>query len=107
MAAMLGVGGVVGALAAPYLHRVLGPYASSSAVFWALTVLTPVAVVVHSGYLMGALFAGMALLPPTANTTIMTEQLLLTPDELRGRLTSVLALACGVAAAAGPRWAAC
>jgi len=32
----------------------------------------------------------------------MTEQLLLTPDELRGRLSGVIGLATGVAAAAGP-----
>ena len=44
MAAMLGVGGVLGAFAAPVLHRATGPVpAPSSAVFWALTVLTPVA----------------------------------------------------------------
>jgi len=102
MAAMLGVGGLVGALAAPYLHRLVSPYLSIAAVFWVLTALTPLAVLAHNGYVMGALFFGMALLPPTANTTIMTEQLLLTPDELRGRLSGVIGLATGVAAAAGP-----
>ena len=102
MAAMLGVGGLIGALAAPYLHRLVSPYLSIAAVFWVLTALTPLAVLAHNGYVMGALFFGMALLPPTANTTIMTEQLLLTPDELRGRLSGVIGLATGVAAAAGP-----
>ena len=56
----------------------------------AFSVLTPVAMLIHNGYLMGALFVAMALLPPTANTTINTYQLLLTPDGLRGRLTGVL-----------------
>ena len=102
MAAMLGVGGLIGALAAPYLHRLVSPYLSIATVFWVLTALTPLAVLAHNGYVMGALFFGMALLPPTANTTIMTEQLLLTPDELRGRLSGVIGLATGVAAAAGP-----
>lgn len=102
MAAMLGVGGVVGSLAAPYLHRMLSPYVSIAAVFWALTVLTPVAVFARNGYVMGALFFAMALLPPTANTTISTQQLLLTPDELRGRLSSVLGLIVGVSSAVGP-----
>jgi predicted MFS family arabinose efflux permease len=102
MAALLGVGGIAGALAAPALQRVLSPYLSIAGVFWVLTALTPVAVFVHNGYLMGALFAGMALLPPTANTTIMTQQLLLTPDELRGRLGAVIGLAMGVAATLGP-----
>ena len=102
MAAMLGVGGILGALAAPYLQRRLTPYASIAMVFWALTLLTPLAVLVDNGYLMGGLFFAMALLPPTANTTIMTEQLLLTPDELRGRLSGVIGLVTGVAGAMGP-----
>jgi len=102
MAAMLGVGGILGSLIAPYLHARLSPYVSITSVFWALTVLTPAAVLVEDGYLMGALFATMALLAPTANTTINTHQLLLTPDELRGRLTGAMGVATGVAAALGP-----
>ena len=43
-------------------------------------------------YLMGALFFAMALLPPTANTTISSRQLLITPDHLRGRLSGVIGL---------------
>jgi MFS family permease len=102
MAAMLGGGGIVGALLAPYLQSRMSPYLSIAGVFWALTVLTPIAVVVGNGYLMGGLFFAMALLPPTANTTIMTEQLLLTPDELRGRLSGVVGLITGIAGAVGP-----
>lgn len=102
MAAMLGVGGIVGALLAPRLQRLLSPYLSIIGVFWVLTVLTPVAVVVDAGWLMGLLFAAMAVLPPTANTTIITAQLLLTPDEMRGRLSAVMGVVTGVAAAAGP-----
>ncbi|WP_439658395.1 MFS transporter [Lentzea sp. HUAS TT2] len=102
MAAMLGVGGICGALLAPYLHRAMSPYASIIVVFWALAVLTPVAVFIDNGLLMGALFFAMALLPPTANTTINTYQLLLTPDRLRGRLSGVMGMISGVSAAAGP-----
>lgn len=102
MAAMLGVGGIAGALAAPYLHRLMSPYVSIIAVFWSLTVVTPVAIFVYNGYLMGVLLLVMAVLPPTANTTIVTSQLLLTPDELRGRLSGVLGLVTGVAGALGP-----
>lgn len=102
MAAMLGAGGILGAFAAPYLQRRLGPYLSVVAVFWAVTVLTPLTSLTGSGYVIGALFAGMALLAPTANTTIITRQLMLTPDDLRGRLSAVTGLAGGVAAALGP-----
>jgi uncharacterized protein YbdZ (MbtH family)/predicted MFS family arabinose efflux permease len=102
MAALLGVGGVVGSLLAPYLNRVMSPFVSIASVFWVLTVLTPLAVFVRDGYLMGALFFAMALLPPAANTTIVTRQLLATPDELRGRLGGVEGLLVGVASAIGP-----
>ena len=44
----------------------------------------------------------MALLAPTANTTINTHQLLLAPDGLRGRLSGVMSVVTGTAAAAGP-----
>ncbi|MEU5692154.1 MFS transporter [Actinosynnema sp. NPDC020468] len=102
MASMLGVGGVLGALVAPRLHRAMGPHRSIAAVFWGLTALTPVALVIDNGYLMGGLFAAMTFLAPTANTTIATHQLLLTPDELRGRLSGVLAVVVGLAGAVGP-----
>lgn len=102
MAAMLGAGGLLGSLAAPWLSRRLSPHAAIAGVFWILTALMPVATVIGSGYLMGALFLVMALLPPTANTTIVSEQLLLTPDAKRGRMSSVIGLLTGVAGAAGP-----
>ncbi len=102
MAAMLGAGGVAGSLLAPYLHNKLSPFTSIASVFWVFTALVPTAIFIHNGYLMGALFFGIALLPPTANTTIMTRQLLMTPDNLRGRLSGVIGLIVGVAAALGP-----
>ena len=102
MAAMLGTGGVLGALSAPYLHAKVSPFVSIVSVFWALTVLTPVAVVIRNGYLLGVLFLAMALLPPTANTTITSRQLLITPDHLRGRLSGVIGLIVGGADAVGP-----
>ncbi|HZR55060.1 MAG TPA: MFS transporter [Streptosporangiaceae bacterium] len=102
MAAMLGAGGVAGSLLAPYLHKKLSPFTSIASVFWVFTALTPTAILIHSGYLMGALFFGIALLPPTANTTILTRLLLITPDHLRGRLSGVIGLIVGAAAAVGP-----
>jgi ATP-binding cassette subfamily C protein len=71
-------------------------------VFWTLTLLTPLVIFIENGYLMGTLFAAMAFVVPTANTTISTYQLLLTPDELRGRMSSVMGVVTGAAAAAGP-----
>ncbi|MGH3782759.1 MAG: MFS transporter [Pseudonocardiaceae bacterium] len=102
MAAMMGVGGILGALVAPYLYRRLSTYLSIIGVFWAVTLLTPLAVFISNGYVIGLLFAAIAFLAPTANTTIATYQLVLTPDELRGRMSSVMGLVIGSAAVAGP-----
>lgn len=102
MAAMLGAGGLAGSLLAPVLTEKLSPFTSIASVFWVLTVLTPAAIFLRNGYLLGALLLVMALLPPTANTTIVTRQLLTTPDDMRGRLSGALGLIAGVAAAAGP-----
>jgi MFS family permease len=102
MAAMLGAGGLLGALIASRLSGLLSPYASIIAVFWVLAALTPMAAFLYHGYLLGALFAAVAILPPTANTTIITQQLLRTPDHLRGRLSSVLSILTGAATVLGP-----
>jgi MFS family permease len=102
MAAMLGTGALLGVLAAGYLCRVVSPYLAIIAVFWTLSVLTPLMAFVQNVYLTGALLAAVAFLAPTANITITSRQLLLTPDELRGRLSSAMSLAGGLAATAGP-----
>ncbi len=44
MAAMLGAGGILGALLAPSLHCRLSPHTAIAGVFWALAVLSPLAV---------------------------------------------------------------
>jgi MFS family permease len=102
MATMMGVGGILGSLLAPYLYQRLSPYLSIIGVFWVLTLLAPLAIFINNGYIMGVLFAAMVFLAPTANTSIDTYQLLLTPDELRGRMSSAMGVLIGSAAVAGP-----
>jgi MFS family permease len=102
MAAMLGAGGLLGALMAPALYRRLDLRAAVVVAFWALTVLTPLTVLVPPGPPTGVLFAAMALFPPVASTAIVSEQLLRTPDAIRGRLTSVMGVIGGGAAVGGP-----
>jgi MFS family permease len=102
MVSLMGVGGILGALIAPYLFRRLTPYFCIIAVFWAVTLLTPITIFIHNGYLMGMLFAVMSFVAPSASTTVDTYVLLLTPDELRGRIGSVMGVFIGSAAVAGP-----
>lgn len=102
MAAMLGAGALLGVLAAGHLCRMVSPYLAIIGVFWALSVLTPLTAFTENTYLTGTLLAAMAFLAPTANITITSRQLLLTPDELRGRLSSAMGLTGGLAATLGP-----
>ncbi len=102
MVGMMGVGGILGSLLAPRLYQRLSPYLAIIGVFWVVTLLTPLAIFIGNGYVMGMLLAAMALLAPTANTTVSTYQLLLTPDELRGRMSSVMGVLIGSAGVAGP-----
>lgn len=102
MAAMFGVGGILGALAAPRLHGWFGRRLSVLVVFWAMAVLAPLSLTASSGPVLGLFLTGMAFFAPTANTAVSTYQLLATPDRLRGRLSGIIGLVSGVSAALGP-----
>ncbi|WP_158885982.1 MFS transporter [Amycolatopsis anabasis] len=102
MSAMFGGGGVLGALVSGRLHRALHPRVSIAGVFWAATALTPLLAFTTNVFLGGLLLGTVAFLAPLANTTIVTYQLLLTPDELRGRLSGAMGVFDGVGGALGP-----
>lgn len=102
MVALMSVGGILGSLMAPYLYQKLSPYLSIIGVLWALTLLAPLAIFTSNGYVIGILLAAMGFFTPTANTSISTYLLLLTPDELRGRMSSAAGVFVGSAAVVGP-----
>ncbi|SDM57596.1 MFS transporter [Allokutzneria albata] len=89
---MLGVGGLLGALVAPRLLRRLSPYASIAGVIGSFVLIAPLLAFSSNVLEAGALLAVSALLAPTANTAVMTYLMLLTPDELRGRVGGALGL---------------
>ncbi|UJW30475.1 MFS transporter [Saccharothrix sp. AJ9571] len=100
--AMLGGGALVGALLAGRLQRVLRPYVSISAVLWGAALLTPLLALTSNMVVAGVVFALVGALVPLANTTIITYQLVLTPDGLRGRVSAAVGVFDNVAAALGP-----
>lgn len=102
MVAMLGVGGLLGAVAAGPLHKLLTPYLSITGVVWVVTLILPLLAVFTSPLASGLLLATGAFVAPLANTTIMTHQLLLTPDEMRGKLSGAMGTLDGVSGAIGP-----
>ncbi|UQA94001.1 MFS transporter [Streptomyces halobius] len=102
MAALLGVGGLLGALAAPALQRVLTGSRAVFAVLCVFAVLTVGIALLPGGYLIGILLGAIAFAAPTANAAITTYQLLLTPDAQRGRVMSVANVVSGVGGAIAP-----
>ncbi|MFI0976464.1 MFS transporter [Streptomyces sp. NPDC021093] len=99
---LLGVGGVLGALVAPRLRRVLTPYAALTTLSWAAVALVPLLAVVEPGYPFGLVLGSMAFLAPTATAIVSTHQLLSTPAEMRGRLAGAIGVTLSTAAALGP-----
>ncbi|MGW1200502.1 MFS transporter [Streptomyces sp. NPDC002536] len=102
MAALLGVGGLLGALAAPVLQRVLTGSRAVFTVLWVFAVLTVAMALAPGGYVPGILLGAIAFAAPTANTAITTHQLLLTPDAQRGRVMSVVNVVSGAGGAIAP-----
>ncbi|MER7763686.1 MFS transporter [Streptomyces sp. NPDC097619] len=102
MAAMLGVGGLLGALAAPLLQRVLTGARPVFVVLWLFAVLTAGIAVLPGTWTPGLLLGAIACAAPTANAYFTTYQLLLTPDSHRGRVISVAGLCSGAGGAVAP-----
>ncbi|MCE7002480.1 MFS transporter [Kibdelosporangium philippinense] len=97
-----GVGGLLGAAVAGRLHALLPAPAVIVGFPWVGAALTLVMAFVPTGVWTGVVLGGIAFCIPTAFTTVMTYQLTVAPDALRGRLSGVVGLFAGGAGAIGP-----
>ncbi|MFI9324910.1 MFS transporter [Kitasatospora aureofaciens] len=102
LAALLGVGGLLGALAAPLLQRVLPGTQPIFAVLWLSALLTVGIATLPGTYTPGILLGLIAFAAPTSNAYFTTSQLRLTPDSHRGRVVSVAAICSGAGGAVAP-----
>lgn len=100
--ACMGAGGLLGAALADRLHAALPAPVVIVGFSWVTAALTALMAVVPSGLPLGLLLGCAAFFAPLANTTILTYQITVTPDGLRGRLTGIVGLCSGGAAALGP-----
>jgi len=102
MMTCFGAGGLAGAALAARLHAALPASAIVTGFSWVAAGVTTAMVFVPSGLVLGVLLGLVAFLAPVANTTVLTHQMLATPDELRGRMSGVAGLCTGVAGVLGP-----
>ncbi|MER7848207.1 MFS transporter [Kitasatospora sp. NPDC096077] len=100
--AMTGVGGLLGAVVAPVLQRLIAPRVAISGLGLVGAAVTPLLALGTSAYLFGAVLAAIAFCAPTVHATVVVYQMRVTPDGLRGRVGAAMALTGGVAGVAGP-----
>ncbi|MFJ8831809.1 MFS transporter [Micromonospora aurantiaca] len=99
---IFGLGGFLGALAAPAVQRWLRLPTLVIVLCWATTVLMAASALVPSSVLAAVPLAAAVFLAPTANAVLFGYQAAITPDRLQGRVVSVIFLAATSAAALAP-----
>ncbi|HEX6508027.1 MAG TPA: MFS transporter [Chloroflexota bacterium] len=92
MFAVVSVGGVLGALAAPRIQRRFGFGQVIITLFWAIALVWPLFAVAPSFLVLGALAAVIYGLGPVYNAVQFAYRLALIPDELQGRVNSAYRL---------------
>jgi predicted MFS family arabinose efflux permease len=90
--ALVGVGGLLGAFAAPALARRLPVPVIVIGAFWVEALAVTALAATRDPFLLGAIVACAAFPSPTWNATVVGARLTLTPDRLRGRVNSAARL---------------
>lgn len=87
-----GGGGLLGALAAPWLQPRIPPWLVVVGANWVWAALVPLALLTDHPYAIAVIAGGMAFVGPTWNVVIGSYEIRLTPDALLGRVSSVAGL---------------
>jgi MFS family permease len=93
--ATVAASGLLGAVAAPALHRRLSPRALLLSIFWTMSGGIAVAAAVPGLLWVVAPLSILMFLVPAVNGTLFAYQVAVTPDDLQARVHSVLAFAAG------------
>ncbi len=86
MLAIVGAGGLAGAMAAGRLRRSLSARAALLAESWLIAALVPLLLAVGPAIAIGLVVAGAELLTPVTNSLVTGRRVALTPDRLQGRV---------------------
>lgn len=102
MMAFFGAGGLLGAVFASRLVEVLPSPVIVVGFTGVLAAMTMLMVVVPVGVPLGLVLCATAFFLPVAATAVMTYQMVVTPDELRGRMSGIVGLGTEGANTLGP-----
>jgi MFS family permease len=100
--AIVGAGGVAGALLAGRARRRLSARWSVLLEPWSAAVLTPVLLVVHSAAAIGTVVAVSVVPMALSSSVIVGQRIILTPDHLRGRVQASASFIAGSIGWIGP-----
>ena len=93
--ALFGVGGLLGAVAAPAITRRLAVPVIVIGAFWVEAATVSALAATHQPLALGAIVAAAVFCSPAWNATVVGARLTLTPDRLRGRVNSAARLLSG------------
>ena len=99
---IFGVGGLLGAFAAPALQNWLRLPTLIMVICWSTVVLMTVSVLVSPSIVTAVPLAAALFLGPAANAALFGYQAAITPDHLQGRVISLILIAATSAAALAP-----
>ncbi|BCJ40041.1 putative drug antiporter protein precursor [Actinoplanes ianthinogenes] len=99
---VIGVGGLIGAFAAPMMQRRWRPATLTRLICLVATALLLLSAVLMTGVAAAVPIAVTLFLAPACNAALFGRLAATTPDRLQGRVLSVIFLAAGSASAAAP-----
>lgn len=102
MFAVVGVGGLLGAIAAGPVRRRLTPRAVIAGEQWVLLSAVLLLLLVHNALLIGALVGAAEFSTPTGNSLVAGSRVAVTPDHLQGRVAAVSSMVAMSLAWLGP-----
>jgi predicted MFS family arabinose efflux permease len=91
--AVIGAGGMLGALSAGTLRRAMAPRAIIIAEQWLLLALVLALLLVRNPLLIGLAIAGAEFVTPTINSVVAGARVAATPDQLQGRVQAAAIMA--------------
>ena len=87
-----GIGGVIGAILAPWFERTLSMKAVVIGANWVWALLMPSVLLFDNFYVLGAIYGAMVFVGPVWNVAIEVYRLRITPDAMLGRVASAISL---------------